>query len=40
VDILKWAGLDYDEGPGSKVDLASPSNSSPKIKQGPFGPYI
>lgn len=40
IDCLKWAGLEYDEGYGSKIDNEFINKDKPqKYKQGPYGPY-
>ena len=33
IEALKWSGLSWDEGPGSKSHIETG-------KEGPFGPYI
>jgi glutamyl/glutaminyl-tRNA synthetase len=35
---LKWAGLKYDEGPGSEAHERT--NVSDKYKEGPYAPYL
>ena len=35
---LKWAGLKYDEGPGSESHERT--NVSDKYKEGPYAPYL
>ena len=42
IDSLKWAGLEYDEGPQSESERINSSNKKVPAKylQGPYPPYI
>lgn len=41
IDCLKWAGLDYDEGPQSLSEMTNSKNKEVPAKylQGPYPPY-
>ena len=38
--MLQWAGLSWDEGPGSMYESKGETNLNGSPKQGPFGPYF
>lgn len=36
IDMMRWSGLEWEEGPGSNYRLNNPNADS----DGPFDPYI
>ena len=40
INSLKWAGLNYDEGPGSEEFSKISKETPDKFREGPYAPYL